>query len=209
YHPRGAEGRFRAGVTARTGANISESAVAVDERFAGFVDPTAEDPNRIRYERRPQQSQGAAQSRLPPSLEIGVSYRILDNWLVAADGVLHSFEEYESFGRTITKRAVFNGSLGTEVLVRAVTLRAGAFTNRTAAPPSASLGENLLPDSYDQYGGTAGFTWAREKTSFILSARVGVMRGAASVQSPLGVGTETVPISGLEVGLTAGGSYFF
>ena len=53
YHPFGPEGRLRAGLTVRTGANVSDSSSAVEERFLGFADPTPTEPNRIRFDRQP------------------------------------------------------------------------------------------------------------------------------------------------------------
>lgn len=210
YHPFVPEGRLRAGITLRTGANISDSSSAVEERFLGFADPTPDDPDRIRYERQPVETSQGGVSRLPPSLEIGASFRILENWLVAADLVLHSFAEYQSFGRRVEKNAVLNASVGTEFTpLDGITLRAGLFSNRSAASQSIAFGENLQPDGYDQYGGTAGVTWNREKTSFIVAVRAGRMSGTASVPSQLGVARQTVKVGGAELGLTFGGAYFF
>ncbi len=210
YHPFGPEGRLRAGLTVRTGANISDSSSAVEERFLGFSDPTPSDPGRIRFDRQPVETAQDGVSRIPPSLELGASFRLRENWIVAADAVLHSFAEYTSFGRRIEKDAIWNASLGSELTpVDGITVRAGVFTNRTAASESTAFGENLQPDSYDQYGGTAGVTWSREKTSFILAVRAGWMSGTATVTSPLGVASQTVEVGGAEVGFTFGGCYFF
>lgn len=210
WHPGGAHGPFRLGVTARTGANVSTSAFLQEEVFVGT--PSAVQPGTIDYQRQQTTSRQDAGSRIPPSLGVGVSWRLRPGWTLVADGTLHGFVEYEALGRSVSKLATANGSLGTELrLIPDFTFRAGAFTNRTSAPRELSS-NSLRPDSWDQYGAAAGCTFEGRYHAISLAAKYAVMNGQTSVPSSATgyeVRYEVLPVRGHEFGVSFGGSYYF
>ncbi|MBQ4334687.1 MAG: hypothetical protein IJC63_04900, partial [Myxococcaceae bacterium] len=85
-----------------------------------------------------------------------------------------------------------------------IALRLGFFTNRSSAPVSAER----LAESWDQYGGTIGGTFARSDYEFTFAMRYARMVGEAHIEGSDG---EAVAhdVSGRDVGIVFGGSYYF
>ena len=208
YHPGGPASRGRLGLAVRTGANITDSAVANEEQFVGVPAPTEADPNGIRYERRTVTSRRDAHSKIPPALLLGGSFRLTPGWVVALDGSLYGFVEYESLGEKITKLATANLSLGSELaLSPELLLRAGLYTNRSSAP-KLTAAQGLQPSSWDEYGGTMGFTFTRQHHSLLFSLKYGVLSGSDVVQASETV-FEQLQVKGYDLAATVGASYHF
>jgi len=205
FHPGGHDGPFRLGLTARTGANVSNSAFLRQTTFRGK--PAADDPERVVYDRVPNDDLKKADSKIPPTLGLGLAWRPLPGWTIAVDGMLHGFVEYESYGYTVSKLSTFNGSFGTEVrLTEDFAARLGAFTNRTSATRDVKSSD-LRPDSWDQYGGTVGVTLFGKYHSLSAALKYARMTGKATM--PMGGDFEVIDVSGREIGVVFGGSYYF
>lgn len=203
WHPWGHEGPLRIGATLRTGINVSTSASLQQTTYRGYAQPGTE---ALRYARTPSpDEERSSTSRTPPMLGVGFSWRVLPFWTVAADLTLHGYVRYESFGSEVTKLTTLNGSLGSEFLLRdGIALRLGFFTNRSSARPSVER----LAESWDQYGGTLGGTFARADYEFSFALRYARMVGSAQLQGSDGA-DERHRIRGRDVGIVFGGSYYF
>ena len=126
-------------------------------------------------------------------------------WTLAADLTLHGYVRYESFGTEVVKLATLNASLASEFyLGDGITLRVGAFTNRS----SARLNADNLMNCWDEYGGTAGATFTRGNYDFTFAVRVSWLDGNVVVSPSDGV-EETYSASGRNVGFVFGGNYRF
>ena len=203
WHPWGHDGPLRLGATLRTGINVSTSASLQQTVYRGYALPGSD---ALSYVRTPSpDEERRSTSRTPPMLGVGVAWRILPFWTLAADLTLHGYVRYESFGSEVIKLATLNGSLGSEFLLRdGIALRLGLFTNRSSARPSVER----LAESWDQYGAALGGTFARADYEFTFALRYARMVGSARIESSDGEAVRH-RISGSDVGIVFGGSYYF
>lgn len=203
WHPLGDDGPLRVGATLRTGINVSTSASLQQTSWRGYARPGTDE---LSYTRAPSPDEDrSGTSRTPPMLGLGLAWRVLPFWTLAADLTFHGYVRYESFGSEVVKLATLNGSIGSEFRLRdGIALRLGFFTNRSSAPVSAER----LAESWDQYGGTIGGTFARSDYEFTFALRYARMVGESRVEGAEG---EAVAhsVSGRDVGIVFGGSYYF
>jgi long-subunit fatty acid transport protein len=205
WHPMGIDGPLRIGASMRTGVNVSTSASLQETTFRGY-EQRPSSGGELFYERSssPNEKKRGA-SRTPPMFGLGVAWRIKPFWVVAADLTFHGYAHYESFGSEVTKLATLNGSIGTEFLMRdGIALRLGFFTNRSSAPASVER----LTESWDQYGGTLGATFERSGYAFTFALRYARMIGETHIDTMDGADAR-YSVSGRDIGVVFGGSYFF
>lgn len=201
--PTGPRGRWTLGLTLRSGASLADLATRREEVFLG----TRQADGTLVFTPQPVQDSSQGRTGNPSSVSVGSSVRLGD-FRLAASALVHAAQRYESLGVTVEKQLVVNGALGVEWQGSPTwTLRAGAYSNRSAAPRLDRVAEPRFA-RIDLYGLTFGGT----RTNGIRQADVALRITRGDGEAPL-AGTSgkvsAVSVSTWEVGFTLGGSTRF